>query len=323
MDVGRYGDILQESFPDLNVTGIRYLGGGTYRVFEAIVDDGRRLIFRFPHGGDGGVLLQRERLLSHTLAARLPVPVPRYEFYAEDCPSFAQPVAGYPRLEGTCVQDANLGKPALHRLASDLGSFLSALHNTPPRVVQALALPYLDSLVVAERQRTVYREVMKHAYPLLNERERTWTTDLFSWFLSDSTSHDFEPVLIHGDLDSSNILCDPADGRLVGVLDFEEACFGDPAWDFCVLLAEHGQAFFQTMVRHYHLFLDVDFEDRVAFHAKRVLYHELLYGLKHGENRFLQHALERLRRAMDGQEPIGGWLGASTAESRITARYPS
>jgi thiamine kinase-like enzyme len=121
---------------------------------------------------------------------------------------------------------------------------------------------------------------------------------------------------VHGDLDSSNILWDPANGTLLAVIDFEEACLGDPAWDFSVLAAEHGPWFLQKMLDAYLPALDPGFEDRIAFHSQRVLFVELLYGLRQNDTRFSQHALARLRRAMHGLEPIGGWLVASTAETR-------
>jgi aminoglycoside 2''-phosphotransferase len=322
MDVGRYSHILGECFDDLDIAAIGYVGGGTYRVFEATLDDGRQMIFRFPHGGQGETWLRRERLLCSELAPRLPVAVPRYEFYADGCQSFPWTVAGYPRLSGVCMHDASLHPQALHKLASELGSLLSRLHRIPSSTIQPTVLPCNDWRAVNEKQQALYQRVIQQGYPLLSHKERTWTTELFASFLSDSESQVFEPVMIHGDLDSSNILCDPADGRLLGIIDFEEACFGDPAWDFCVLLAEYGWAFLQAMLRTYDLGLDDGFGARVTFHSQRVLFHELLYGLEHGDSRFSRNAMARLRQAMGGHEPIGGWLNASTAESRSLTRHP-
>ena len=77
------------------------------------------------------------------------------------------------------------------------------------------------------------------------------------------------------------------------------------------------------MLDSYHLPVDAGFRARVSFHSQRILYHELLYGLEQGDSRFSDHALERLRRALEGLVPIGGWLAASTAESRSLEGYPS
>jgi len=330
MNVGRYGNILRQCFPHLDVASIAYIGGGTFRVFEVRagrdagpgITTGSRLIFRFPHGGEGDLLLQRERYLCAALAASLPVPVPGYEYYSDGCPSFPRPVAGYRKLPGISLQEGALGCSAAQQVASQIGEFLTALHSIPPRTLQPVVLPRFGPAQVMEKQQALYREVRQHVYPALSARERAWTGELFESFLTDSGNLHFKPVLVHGDLDSSNILYDAAKGTLLGIIDFEEACLGDPAWDFCVLVAEHGPAFLEALLGAYHLPLDAGFRARVVFHSQRILFLELLYGLEHGDSRFSQHAMERLRRAMDGLEPIGGWLVASTAETRTLEGYP-
>ncbi len=331
MDVGHYGDILQQCFPRLDIAGIAFIGGGTFRVFEVAVGHeanpgttaSNALIFRFPHGGQGDLLLQRERSLLSTLAAILPIPVPRYEHYAKGCPLFPRPVAGYRKIPGIALQDCAHSCSALQRLANQLGGFLTALHSIPPRTLQPVVLPRIGPAQVMDRQQALYDGVRQHVYPSLSVRERAWTRELFESFLADQGHQSFKPALVHGDLDSSNILCDPADATLLGIIDFEASRFGDPAWDFCVLAAEYGPAFLQAVLNAYHLPVDAGFQARVAFHSQRILYHELLYGLEQGDSRFSDHALERLRRALEGLVPIGGWLAASTAESRSLEGYPS
>jgi aminoglycoside 2''-phosphotransferase len=325
MDVGRYGSILRQCFPDLDVARVTFIGGGTYRVFEVEVGHGAgsdsaagsKMIFRFPHGSQGGSLLQHERDLCAALADTLPIPIPRYVYYSQGCPLFPHPVAGYPRLPGVPLEGSVAGNVAMQQVAGEIGRFLAVLHRIPNGTTQSIALPNLGPARAIEKQRALYCEIRQHVYPVLNAAERAWTRELFESFLADAAHHCFEPVLVHGDLDSSNILWDPADGALLAIIDFEEACLGDPAWDFCVLVAEHGRTFLQALLGAYHLPLDTGFESRVAFHSQRVLFHELLYGLKHDDARFSQHALRRLRRAMYGLEPIGGWLAASTAETRL------
>lgn len=126
MDMGHYRDILQQCFPCLDIAGITFIGGGTFRVFEVTVghdlDPGtsasNTLIFRFPHSGQGDLLLQRERSLLNTLAALLPIPVPRYEHYARGCPQSPRPVAGYRKIPGMALQACAHSYSALQRLAS-------------------------------------------------------------------------------------------------------------------------------------------------------------------------------------------------------------
>ncbi len=49
----------------------------------------------------------------------------------------------------------------------------------------------------------------------------------------DALDHNVEPVLLHGDIWSTNLLVDRT-GRVTGVLDFDRACWGDPEWDLAI-----------------------------------------------------------------------------------------
>ena len=279
-------------------------------------------MFRFPHGGASGDLLRRERRASDLLRPLLPLPIPHYDFHSEGCALFEQPVGGYRKLDGVPLQDCTLGEPTLRQVAVELGSFLTALHRVPLDVVQAAGLPSFTPTQMQDMQSAFYAEVQQHAFPLLGTGEREWTQALFEPFLADTANWRFEPALVHGDFDASNILCDPAQGKVIGVIDFEEACMGDPAWDFCVLAAEYGSSFLQKLLAVYRLPLDDRFVDRVTFHARRILFHELLYGIQENAQLFLDHGLVRLRRAMMGLEPIGGWLAASTSGPRSIEGIP-
>ena len=44
-------------------------------------------------------------------------------------------------------------------------------------------------------------------------------------------------AVIHGDFTDDHILLESVDGRLAGVIDFTDACLGDPAYDFAFLWA--------------------------------------------------------------------------------------
>ncbi|MFM9608454.1 aminoglycoside phosphotransferase family protein [Streptomyces niveiscabiei] len=50
-------------------------------------------------------------------------------------------------------------------------------------------------------------------------------------------------ALVHGDLGRENVLWETADGapRLSGVIDWDEACLGDPAEDLAAIGASHGE----------------------------------------------------------------------------------
>ena len=112
-------------------------------------------------------------------------------------------------------------------------------------------------------------------------------------------------------------------GAVSGVIDFEDTGPGDPVYDFCALAAEFGTTFVHDMLSTYRLPRDDWFDRRLAFHSRRVLFHELLYGIEYGAPECTDHAKERLCRAMASQEPIGGWLVGSTSETRHQEGFPT
>lgn len=48
-----------------------------------------------------------------------------------------------------------------------------------------------------------------------------------------------EPALLHGDASPSNVLVDPANGRVTGLLDWGDAALGDPAFDLAKIPPRH------------------------------------------------------------------------------------
>lgn len=113
MDPRWYARVIESCFPGLSVGAIRFLGGGSSRVF--LVND--ELVFRYPHGPG----------LDDDL--RLPLPVPRCTHFTEGCAEFRHPVAGRRQIRGICLEHLQVTQPV--SLAAQLGGFLSALHGLP------------------------------------------------------------------------------------------------------------------------------------------------------------------------------------------------
>lgn len=319
IDLGLYRRILQQCFPDLAISSIEFAGGGSFRVFEV----NHTWIFRLPHSPAGSDLLRQERRVYNHLQPHLSLPIPHYEFFSEGCSPFPRPVAGYRKLPGEPLQRLDLSPAVRQQIAAQIGAFLTELHSIPPADLHEVTLPATTPEQMGERQSAFYALVRQSAFPLMSPQQQAWTADLFESFLAETAGWYFEPVIIHGDLDSTNILCEPNQGAITGILDFEDVQLGDAAWDFCALVAELGPGFLPQLLSTYKLDVDASFRWRVAFHAQRILFHELLYGIEHDDRACLEHGLLRLNRAMAGLAPIGGWLDASTSEQRHQPGFPT
>jgi aminoglycoside phosphotransferase (APT) family kinase protein len=189
------------------VTLVAIDDGYDYEV--VVVDDA--WVFRFPRRAEVARVLAQEVELLPRLARALPVEVPRFTHVSRD-----PPYVLYPLIEGT---------PLVNEDPDGVEAFLLALHSLDPGSLPLRRPVWVDEYV--ERCERFARDVL----PLLDADERGRARNLLAEV---QTLTGFEPVPIHADLLPEHVLC--RDGRLVGVIDWSDACVGDPALDFAWLL---------------------------------------------------------------------------------------
>ena len=232
--------------------------------------------------------LELEVRLLEAIAPILPAPVPRPQLVAAGDGIRAV----YRRLEGE-----PLARPA-ERTAAELGAFLRTLHGAATLARAATAgIPILG----AEAWRAAYRnrcDVFRGSvFPLLDRAERARGDDLFAAFLGGGLAGGFEPALVHCDLGPEHMLV-RADGSLGGVLDWTDACGGDPALDFAWLLHGLGERFAATVLESYDRRLDDSFRERALFYHRLGPWYEVDYGHATGRRELVVRGLEGVRRRL-------------------------
>jgi aminoglycoside 2''-phosphotransferase len=278
-------------------------------------------MFKFPHGNSGECLLT-ERRVCEQLKPAVSFQIPKYRYFSEGCPDFPYPIAAYQKLSGIVLERCLLEESFVNAVAIQIGRILSEFHKIPiTGELEHMAVPH-DPLSHKPDLEGFYHKTRHQVFPHLSSTQRDWTRCLFEEFLDDDRCWRFVPTLIHGDFDSSNILYDPCRGIVCGIIDFEEVGVGDPACDFCSLLDEYGQRFLDQVLQNYTAPIDDCLPKRVEFHARRIIFCEILYGVESGEDEFLEHGMERLHHAIAGDEIIGGWLPKSTSRNRTVAGFP-
>ena len=257
-------------------------------------------VFRSPKTATGEAVLAADRRLLPELSAYLTTPIPLVEVYCEHGPN-NQPLAGHRRLPGVLLE--NEGQLLGPVFGHQVGTILRELHAFPVERALALGVLLHDGPVLRQRRIRHYAAVRQRAFPLLDAGLRAAVAVAFETYLDEPANFDFEPCLIHQDLDS-NLLIDPDTGSITGLIDFSAAVVGKPAIDFwlplegfrrlgiedqlpdCLEVAGVGEAAATRML------------PEVQFWNLRYPLLGILHGLDVGDPMYIAESLVELKQAL-------------------------
>lgn len=243
-------------------------------------------IVRVPRREEVRASMRTEARLLPALAPALPVPVPRFEV-VEDTDVF---FVAYRKLAGEPLDPSVCGGPHGAPLAAKLGRFLATLHAFPPAAAVAAGVVAADAAGWLARQQELFERCLRDVVPLLDPEERRRARGLFEAFVS-SWDGSLVTVLAHADLGPAHIL---HRGRSVtAVIDWSDACLGDPALDFAWLLHGTGDAFTAALLDVYPI--ESTFRERALFYHRLGPWHEALFGLKHHRPALVESGLAGIR----------------------------
>jgi aminoglycoside 2''-phosphotransferase len=253
------------------------LGGWSFWTFA--VDN---LIVRFPVSDSDAECMRREMRLLPEVARALPVAVPEY-ILAGDWGG--RPFGAYRAIAGIALDADGVPEPG-DAIWTDLGRVLRELHAFPLARVRAVLGPTADdealtgeadakaiSLLRPELQRTAREEIARY---LARDRSR-------------------DAALTHNDLGLVHVLAEG--GRITGIIDWSDACIGDPAKDFVGILSHGGWPSVRTTIDAYGP-VAADFEQRVAFFAWVAPIHDILYGLTTDQPEHVADGIRGVERRM-------------------------
>jgi aminoglycoside 2''-phosphotransferase len=269
-------------------------------------------VLRFPKQPSASAELNDHRRLVEGLQPHLSTPISVPEIYGERGPNDA-PFAGHRFIPGVSLiaaaqllpATARGGEPELRlapTLGREIGAFLRQLHDFPADRALELGAPLFDG--PAQRATTIelYESVIRHVFPLLACEARTYTEQRFEAYINDPANFDFQPRLIHHDLDRQNLLIDPDTGSLSGVIDWEGARVGNPAIDLWFPLIDFAQLGIAGQLPD---FLDaygpLDRErarTQVEFTHFLWPFHDILYGQSVEEPDFIEGGIRDLNASL-------------------------
>ncbi|MBH0160515.1 phosphotransferase family protein [Fictibacillus sp. 26RED30] len=281
-----YIERIQEVYPELNIEDV-YLNdiGQNNDVF--IINNS--LVFRFPKYNKGIVNLKEEtKILEHISGTTsIPIPCPKYQSFELLEPG--KVFTGYERIEGDPFWNEHLvkvDKVDSIKLAKQLVTFLIEMHSiTKEKLHSDLELidhnPY-------EEMKELFYNIQNKLFPFINEKAQKDIIYSFESFLNNEEH--LKTTLIHGDFGASNILWNPNNCEISGIIDFGSTRIGDPAYDFAGILSSYGENFFNKCIDLYPNGSEI--AKRVKFYKSTFALQEALHGLINNDTRAFENGIK-------------------------------
>ena len=250
-----------------------------------VVEVNDTLIFRFTRRAEVQNQFLKEIELLPLLKDHLTLSVPQPIYTRTDeAPYFM----GYQKIEGVQLRSSHVNN-YLENVSSSIGNFLSELHRV--KEDKLTRIDYYDPSAWKAQYQLLFNRIEKELSENFNTRIWRRIQYVFNTYLGDRENFIFEPVLCHRDLSGEHIL--HVIGNLTGVIDWGDACFGDPAFDLTGLYADYGRSFAENICRRVEL--PASFLDRCEFYVMVIPFYEALYGLETGKKDRLDNGLARIK----------------------------
>lgn len=233
-------DKIKKEFPQLTWKKYKFFTNG-WDHLVVIFDN--QLVFRTPYKKNYQGKLKNEINLLKYLNRKISTSIPEYRFVSRD-----NVLVGYPMVPGRHLNVSyfnSLSKLDREKLTHQLAGFLSCLHNTPVTIIKKHKVKLVDQ---ASKYGGVMQAAERYIYPRVRKKDME-AIRVYFVKLKKSLQYKYKKVLVHQDLLSEHILWDSRKKKL-GVIDFSDRAFGDPALDFSGLF-EYGEDFVKSVYKYY------------------------------------------------------------------------
>ncbi|TFG21366.1 MAG: hypothetical protein EU533_05460 [Promethearchaeota archaeon] len=287
--------ILKNIIPDLETSEISFLYHGTYNVFK-VKDE---FIFRFPdkhfRNQKGQQMIVNEIKTLKMLKKHIKIKIPDPIFFSTRKDELYM---GYKKIEGIslsrCVRMMSSSQKL--EIAGSIGKILSQLHS---RSLIHKIFPKTNFSFNAFKQdwRHKFEKIKAIAYPILSENQKDWVHKLYSCYLNNEDNFNFEPSIAHCDFDTSNIIVNPSNFRIEGIIDFEDTKIYDPSID--LLFLDEGEEFMKMIFKKYKIHKYDDLKERILFFYNQMGLEYLIFGIENDLEEMIKAGISLLIKRME------------------------
>jgi aminoglycoside 2''-phosphotransferase len=289
IDTTTFIETISRHYPELQVETAVVNHDGQYNVV-LIVDN--TLVFRFARVPAAVETLRQEIALQTALQGRLSLQIPQPLYAHVETEVVGEAFVGYRMIRGTPLWREAFreisDEEARARMAAQLGHFLHELHHVPVGEIVPVGLRRHET---REEMAAMYARIRDKLFAYMRPDARRDVTAHFEPFFAAPGRYPFQPTLRHADFGTGNILYDPDELAIVGILDFGGAGIGDPAVDFAGLLTCYGEAFYHQCSAAYPEMLDA--LPRARFYIGTFALQEALFGIENDDMGAFERGMAR------------------------------
>ena len=293
-DLTIYKNIIESCFQQLQIRTIVPLLEG-YDSFVFDVND--EFIFKFPRRKNLNKQYATEVYLLQYLEDQqqslLNIPKVVYNWLGGDI--YPLRFYGYQKIAGIPLEKKHLNPQISDNIAIQLAQCISSLHAIPVANLKNTLVPYYEISQWIDMFNELQKKVEKILFPYIEPNIQAYISQMFTEYFSWNEKLVFRPTLVHNDLMKGNILFDPNQHKITGIIDFGDGCVGDPARDFAGIKFDFGIPFAKQTFDLYQGTIDKYFWNRVCFYEKCVPFYIMDYGLVTKSEKHLKQGLEYLK----------------------------
>lgn len=220
--------LIEHTFGEFSVESIKVIGAGLDSVAYLVNDE---YIFKKSKHKEAAENMKKEISVLRYLEGKLPLEIPRIEFYDADVN-----ICGYKEIKGTILTPemySSMNNEEQKQLAKDIANFLIQLH--------ALPLPEIDDLEldVIEDYKNDYEALKSMIYDKIPSQSKEYLDKLFSRILTDEKITKYSVALCHNDLSCNHIIM--RNKKVIGIIDFGDVAITDRDKDFVYLLEDSDE----------------------------------------------------------------------------------
>lgn len=222
---------IKEKYPDLTINKYTFINQGQ-NSYVAVIND--EFVFKFPRYNQVIEELKKESIFLKKISGYITLDIPLPYFSSFESNEVGGVFIGYEMIKGVPLERELLYKLGnKHEVVAQIADFLKELHGLP---VGNFNDGFMEKRDGYEYWSNMFVKIRENIFPHIREDAKEHISKTFHKFLDDGENFMYEPVIIHGDLGSSNIIFDTEKERVSGIIDFGQASIGDPAIDIASLI---------------------------------------------------------------------------------------